>query len=240
MNDGQTLIKLDKISAAYGSQVVLHDISLDLSANQVLGIAGPNGGGKTTLVKIVLGLLKPLSGEIAFFRGGKACSHLSMGYLPQQNTFDHSFPVTVKEVVLSGVLGSRPFRRKYAAEEERRALELLEKMELSSYKDMLIGELSGGQRQRVLLARALMCQPEVLVLDEPNTFFDIKARSWMLNELKSLRTECAIIIVSHDLRDLFSISDKIAYVHHHLHLYDPSSVSISQLEEDILRSNCSN
>lgn len=240
MNDKQILIRLDNISAAYESQIVLHDISLELSANQVLGIAGPNGGGKTTLVKIVLGLLKPLTGEISFFRDGKACPNLSMGYLPQQNTFDHSFPITVKEVVLSGVLGSHPFRRKYAEEDERRASELLEKVGLSRCKEMLIGELSGGQRQRVLLARALMCQPEVLVLDEPNTFFDIKARSWMLNELKSLRAECAIIIVSHDLRDLFSISDKIAYVHHHLHLYDPSSVSISQLEEDILRSNCSN
>ena len=239
MDENNTIIKLSNVSAAYKTGMVLHDISLSLSANQILGIAGPNGGGKTTLIKIIMGLLKPVGGKIAFFRNGQAVPGLSMGYLPQQNTFDHDFPISVREVVLSGVLGAGKPGRHYTPEDESRASELLEKMELSNYRDTLIGNLSGGQRQRVLLARALICQPEVLVLDEPNTFFDIKARSWMMGELKRLRETCAIIIVSHDLRELFAISDRIAYVHHHLHLYNPSSLSIAQLEEDILRSNCS-
>ena len=87
-------------------------------------------------------------------------------------------------------------------------------------------------------ARALMCQPEVLILDEPNTFFDIKARTWMLNELKALQKECTIIMVSHDLRDLFSVTNHIAYIHRHLHIYDTAATSVGELENDIIQSNC--
>ncbi len=238
MENNKPLIQLENVCAAYDTHKVLHDISLQLFPHHFLGIAGPNGGGKTTLVKVILGLLKPISGKVSFYRDGKRCDHLLIGYLPQQTTFDHSFPITVKEVVLSGALSRRQFLYRYNDEERSYAQTLLEKVDLAQKANTLIGELSGGERQRALLARALMCQPEVLILDEPNTYFDIKAKTWMLNELKSLQQNCSIIMVSHDMRDLFTVSDHIAYIHRHLHLYETSSTSISQLEEDILQSNC--
>ena len=238
MANSTPLIKLEDVSAAYGNKTVLHDISLQLLPHHFLGIAGPNGGGKTTLIKLILGLLKPKTGKITYYRDGQACNNLLMGYLPQQTTFDHSFPITVKEVVMSGALNHRPQLHAYNKEEQDKALALLEKVELRHASDTLIGELSGGERQRALLARALMCQPEVLILDEPNTFFDLKARAWMLRELKALQEKCTIIMVSHDMRDLFSVTDHIAYTHRHLHLYETAKTSVSQLEEDILQSNC--
>jgi zinc transport system ATP-binding protein len=238
MENNSPIIQLENISAAYGSKTVLHDISLQLCQHHFLGIAGPNGGGKTTLLKLILGLMLPKTGTISFFRNGQVCDHLPMGYLPQQTTFDHSFPITVKDVVLSGALSRRHHLMAYNSTEQDYAHNLLEKVDLGNKSNCLIGQLSGGERQRALLARALMCQPEVLILDEPNTFFDIKARAWMLQELKEIQKKCAIIMVSHDLRDLFSVSDNIAYIHRHLHLYKRSDTSINQLEEDILHSNC--
>ncbi len=237
-NSNKPLISLEDVSAAYGAKTVLHDISLCILPHDFLGIAGPNGGGKTTLIKLILRLLKPKTGTIAYYRDGQPCDNLFMGYLPQQTTFDHNFPVTVKEVVLSGALNRRPQLHAYNEEEHDRALSLLEKMELGHASETPIGQLSGGERQRALLARALMCQPEVLILDEPNTFFDIKARTWMLNELKALQKECTIIMVSHDLRDLFSVTNHIAYIHRHLHIYDTAATSVGELENDIIQSNC--
>lgn len=238
MESKEVILRLEDVSAAYGTNTVLNDVSFELEANSFLGIAGPNGGGKTTLIKLILGLLKPVQGKISFFRNGEVCDGLHMGYLPQQTTFDHSFPITVMDVVLSGTLGHHPQLRNYNAEDKEKAVQLLGKVELGENVHTLIGELSGGQRQRALLARALMCEPEILVLDEPNTYFDIKARSWMLRELKELQSKCAVIMVSHDLRDLFEVTDKIAYIHHHIHLYQTSSISLLQLEEDILNRQC--
>ena len=237
-NSNQPLIVLEDVCASYGTKTVLHDIALQIFPHDFLGIAGPNGGGKTTLIKLILGLLKPKSGKIGYFRDGRPCDGLLMGYLPQQTTFDHSFPVTVKEVVLSGALNRRPHLYSYNKDEHDKAMLLLEKMGLEHASEVSVGNLSGGERQRALLARALMCRPEVLILDEPNTFFDIKARAWMLKELKALQEECTIIMVSHDLRDLFSVTNRIAYVHRHLHLYETATTSVGELEDDIIQSNC--
>ena len=245
-NSNKPLISLEDVSAAYGAKTVLHDISLCIHPHDFL--LADDGYGNPHLVRVTgpavpchIGsqrLLKPKTGTIAYYRDGQPCDNLFMGYLPQQTTFDHNFPVTVKEVVLSGALNRRPQLHAYNEEEHDRALSLLEKMELGHASETPIGQLSGGERQRALLARALMCQPEVLILDEPNTFFDIKARTWMLNELKALQKECTIIMVSHDLRDLFSVTNHIAYIHRHLHIYDTAATSVGELENDIIQSNC--
>lgn len=238
MGNDRLLIEVAHVSAMYENRLALHDVSLQLEKNSFLGIAGPNGGGKTTLLRLLLGLMKPSAGTISFYRNGQPCRHLSMGYLPQQTTSDNGFPLTVEEVVLSGALGYGGLRRSYTRQEREQAHAIMEEVGIDGLHRALVGELSGGQRQRALLARALMCRPEVLVLDEPNTFFDIKARSWMLEELRQLQQKCAVIMVSHDLRDLFAVTDQIAYIHRHLHLYRTAEVSLSQLEEDILNSHC--
>lgn len=193
------LIEIENLRAAYDGQTVLHDVNLRVYAGDFLALTGPNGGGKTTLVRCILGLLKPVEGTLVFHscrrsEGGK----LRIGYLPQYSRIDRKFPITVEEVVLSGLGGSRPLFARFTKADREQAKAVMTRMGLDGLGDRAIGTLSGGQLQRTLLGRAIIADPEVLILDEPDTYMDSSSEARLYELLEELHHTCAIILVSHD------------------------------------------
>ena len=165
---GTPLIEIKNLSAGYDSRTVLRNINLTVYDRDFLGIIGPNGGGKTTLIKCILGLLKPTGGEI-LYRGGRA---LKMGYLPQYNSIDRKFPITVEEVILSGLSSQKSLISRFTAAHREKAHQVIARMGLEGLEERAIGALSGGQLQRALLGRAIISDPQLVVLDEPSTYID--------------------------------------------------------------------
>ena len=224
------LINIDNIVAGYDNKIVLHDVSLDIWENDFLGIIGPNGGGKTTLLKIILGLLKPKSGSVRYFDGEKEVSSLKIGYLPQMNKIDKKFPISVRDVVLSGLMAEKPRFRDFTAEQKQRAEEIIAKMGLQELAKRAIGDLSGGQLQRVLLGRSMVSRPKVLILDEPNSYVDKRFESHFYNLLEEISKESSIILVSHDIGTVLSMVKNIACVNETLHYHSGADISAEWLE----------
>ena len=189
----EKLIDIDHVTAAYGNKTVLRDISLTIWKDDFLGIIGPNGGGKTTLLKVILGLLPPVSGVIRFYEDGRIVPSLRIGYLPQLNNIDKKFPISVREVVTSGLASEKPLFRSYSASQKQRVEEVLGKMGLEDLANRAIGELSGGQLQRVLLGRSIVSRPQVLILDEPNSYVDKRFESHFYKLLDEINKESAVI-----------------------------------------------
>ena len=228
------IIQIEHVSAEYDGKQVLKDINLTVYQDDYLGIIGPNGGGKTTLMRLILGLKKPNEGSIHFCSEGK---EISMGYLPQYNDLDKQFPISVYEVVLSGLSKSKSkslFAR-YTKEHHQQVEETLERMQISDLKDRHIGALSGGQLQRVLLARAIVSKPDVVILDEPNTYIDRRFQKQMYEMLEQINKECAIIIVSHDIAEVLNNVKHVACVNHNLHYHDTTDMPKEKLEEHFLK-----
>lgn len=225
------LIELTDVTAAYGHKIVLRDISLVIRKDDFLGIIGPNGGGKTTLLKVILGLLPPVSGTIRFYRDGKEVPSLKIGYLPQMNHIDKKFPISVREVVASGLSAEKPLFRAFTKAQEARIDEVIDKMGLENLDRRPIGELSGGQLQRVLLGRSIVSRPEVLILDEPNSYVDKRFESHFYPLLEEINRESAIILVSHDIGTVLSLVKNIACVNESLHYHPGTDVSEEWLDE---------
>ncbi|MBS2210589.1 metal ABC transporter ATP-binding protein [Carboxylicivirga mesophila] len=224
----EPLIQLDNIRAAYDKNVVLNQVNLTVHANDFIGIIGPNGGGKTTLLKIILNLIQPLSGRII------KSDSVNIGYLPQVNTIDKQFPVTIKDVILSGRFATDKWWKRANKEQLNRVDELLEFIGLDRSHNVPIGELSGGQMQRVFLCRALISKPNLLILDEPNTYVDKTFEANLYNLLGELNEQMAILLVSHDVGTISSMVKTIACVNGGLH-YHPSN----KITNEILQSyNC--
>lgn len=188
-------MKLDKVTAGYGEQVILTDVSFEVAAGDYISIIGENGSGKTTLMKTLLGILKPLSGEIIFTQGEKV-----VGYLPQHAEIQKDFPASVFEVVLTGCQRSRGRRPFYNAAEKAAARKNMERMGIADLSGKCFHELSGGQRQRVLLARALCATDKLLVLDEPVTGLDPENTENLYEMIRKLNDEgTTIIMITHDM-----------------------------------------
>ncbi|MDR3194882.1 MAG: ATP-binding cassette domain-containing protein [Tannerella sp.] len=205
-------IEMEHITASYQTKAVLRDVSLTLWENDFLGIVGPNGGGKTTLLKVVLGLLKPSKGHVRFYRDGRPAASLKIGYLPQINRIDKRFPVSVREVVASGLMGEKRPMQRYTAEDRRRTDEVIGQMGLETLARRAVGELSGGELQRVLLGRAIVAQPEVLALDEPDTYMDTQFEERLYTLLGDIGRRTAIMLVSHDRKAIQPLVKHLAYV----------------------------
>ena len=228
------LIEIEHLSAGYDQKQVLQDVNLTVYKDDYLGIIGPNGGGKTTLMRLILGLMKPTEGRIRYYKDGLEVKEIRMGYLPQYNSLDKQFPISVYEVVLSGLSKTKSLFSRYTKTQHQQVLDCLERMQLMEFKDRHIAALSGGQLQRVLLARAIVSKPDVVILDEPNTYIDRRFQKQMYEMLEQINKECAIIIVSHDIAEVLNNVKHIACVNHHLHYHDTADMPREKLEEHFL------
>jgi len=219
------LFELKSIKAGYENNLVLNDVNLTVKENDFIGVIGPNGGGKTTLLKIILGTLKSLSGSIITHK-----EDLQLGYLPQFNHIDKKFPISVREVVLSGLMSEKKLFSRYNSSDKKRAEVLLDQMGVLHLKNKNIGNLSGGQMQRVFLCRAIIADPDILILDEPDTYVDSQFEEELYGILDSLNNHMAIIIVSHDVGTICSHVKSIACVNGSLCYHDSNIISQEQLK----------
>ncbi len=204
-------IKCKELSLGYGSQEILSDLSFEVNAGDYLCIVGENGSGKTTLMKTLLGLQKPLSGDIEFSDGVSA---REIGYLPQQTDVQRDFPASVREIVLSGCLGHKGLSPFYSHADKALADSAMERMNITKLQKRCYRELSGGQQQRVLLARALCATRKVLLLDEPVAGLDPKVTADMYELIDDLNKNdgVTVIMISHD------VDKALQYASHILHI----------------------
>ncbi|RUS48043.1 metal ABC transporter ATP-binding protein [Cohnella sp. AR92] len=199
----QEIVTLDNVSYSYGSQQVLSGVDFVARERDFIGLIGSNGAGKTTLLRMIVGLIKPVSGEIRLF--GTPMSRFKdwqlIGYVPQRNHFNPLFPATVREVVLSGLYGRRKLFKRMTKEDHIRAEDALNTMKIRDLAEKRIGELSGGQQQRVFLARALINNPKLLILDEPMSGIDTETQNNFFNLLLHMhnRHNITFLMVSHDM-----------------------------------------
>lgn len=211
--DNDIIISMRDISKRWENKTVLEDINFDVRRGDFIAITGPNGGGKTTMLRILLRLLKPTSGTVTYLQGGEPVKHLPIGYLPQKNMIDSRFPINVREVIASGLLGDRM----EAAEKTARIDEVTELMGLTAHSDSSIGNLSGGQLQRALLGRAIISRPKVLVLDEPLSYVDKKFEHYIYDLVAELSKSTTLLLVSHEMSTIAGMATRHLIIDHTLH-----------------------
>ena len=227
------VIEIHNVSFAYTREPVLREVSLSVPAGEFLGIIGPNGGGKSTLVKLILGLLKPHGGSISVLGTAprEACSHI--GYAPQYPTFSRrDFPISVRDMVLLGRLnGGMQWGIAYTDEDRAVAEKVMAAVEITNIATRPIGSLSGGQLQRALIARALVCKPEILILDEPTANIDIRAEEDIFAMLKQHNGHMTVIVVSHDIAFISGYVDRVACLNQTLVCHATDEISGHTIEE---------
>lgn len=228
------IVELNSVFAGYNDEIILADISFDIFDDDFIGIIGPNGGGKTTLLNVILGLIKPIKGTVKFCDDLRVVKNNRIGYLPQQNKIDKQFPITVKDVVLSGLIYSSHILLRHSRLDKLKAEGTLSRIGIDNIKNTPIGELSGGQMQKVLLARAIVSSPRLLILDEPITFVDNQFEGELYEILNELNKEMAILMVTHDVGTISSYVKSIACVNRSLHYHKSNIIS----EEQLASYNC--
>jgi zinc transport system ATP-binding protein len=226
------LFEMHSLSASYGTCDVLKDVNFKVNENDFIGVIGPNGGGKTTLLKIILGLLKPTSGSIIF--NNELLNGNSIGYLPQISTGDINFPVTVTDIILSGLMISKGFISRMSSNDRKKAKIVIDELGLSDMAGSTLNELSGGQMQRVFLGRAIIGNPKLLLLDEPGNFVDTTFENDFYEKLRELNFRMAILMVSHDVGTISSHIKSFACVNRSLHYHPSHEIT----NEDLLAYGC--
>lgn len=224
--DSAAFVDVCNLSFSYGDDLVLENVCLTVEGSgKIIGIFGPNGGGKTTFLKCLLGLLKPFSGSVRLFGLEPKNARKYVGYIPQVSKFDFDFPINVLQVVLMGRLSSTGLFKRYSKKDYEIAEDCLKKVGIWDLRDRQIGQLSGGQRQRAFIARALATKPKLLLMDEPNTGLDAFMQADLYKLLKELKKEMAIILVSHDMGAIFHHVDDLACLRRTIHFHDPKTLS---------------
>ncbi|MDO4789753.1 MAG: ATP-binding cassette domain-containing protein [Porphyromonas sp.] len=213
------LVKAIDIVAGYDGEIILPGVSFEIASNDFIGIIGPNGGGKTTLIKVLLGMIKPFSGKVLYGEKESPFPPFEIGYLPQQNSIDKQFPISVYDVVSSGLVKNWNKGTKGISDVRNKVENMLERVHMSAYRDTHIGKLSGGQLQRILLARALVSSPSLLILDEPNTYVDKRFEGHLYSLLPEINKETAIMVISHDVGSVQKLVRTIFCVDRDLHIH---------------------
>lgn len=209
-----SIITLDHVWKRYDNKVILKDVNLDIQKGDFVAVTGPNGGGKTTLLRIILRLLNPTQGKVTYHSDNMEVKKLPIGYLPQKNLIDSRFPITVRETVASGLLAEKNMQRD---ECNKRIAETISLMGLDAHSDASIGDLSGGQLQRTLLGRALISNPEVLVLDEPLSYIDKAFEQHLYDIIADVARNTTIILVSHEMSTISGMANRHIIVDHSIH-----------------------
>lgn len=228
MND--PVVVVSGVSFAYSSHLVLEDVHLEVRRGDFLAVLGPNGGGKTTLLKLLLGILHPQKGRILVLGRPPGHAFRQVGYVPQHANIHEFFPITAMDVVRLGRLPHRSRLRGFAQSDEALVRQALERVGMWAHRGQRIGRLSGGQRQRILIARALVNAPEVLFLDEPTASVDRAFQTEFYDLLQELNTVMTIIVVSHDLSVLSSHAKSVACVNRTLFYHDAGELTQGMLE----------
>jgi len=223
------IVDLKNIFFYYGEMPVLEDISFSIKQNDFLAIIGPNGGGKTTLLKIILGLSKPDRGTVKVFGKNPEEGRKLAGYLPQNISFDLTFPINVFDVVIMGRY--KGLIKKYSEKDKKSALDALETVGMLEYRNRHISMLSAGQLQRVLIARAIAREPELLLLDEPMASVDPETQKSIYELFLELNKKMAIVFVTHDIGAISIYIDNVLCLNRKLFYHGPKEGSLGKLEE---------
>jgi zinc transport system ATP-binding protein len=219
-----SIIQVDNLSFSYPYTPVLKDVSLQVEKGEFIGIIGPNGGGKTTLLKLFLGLEKPTKGSIKVLDQDPHISCNRIGYVPQRHHLDPTFPINTLEVVLLGALSKLTFWGTFPKWVIEKAKKLLKDVGLENKTKVTFGSLSGGEAQKALIARALLSDPEILLLDEPTSCIDWHGEKRIFDLLFSLKNQMTILMVSHDLELVVQKADRVLSVHHMVQTCPPENV----------------
>lgn len=215
-NKPSPVISFRNVTFTYDKAPTIKHASFDVFPGEFIGIIGPNGGGKTTALKLILGFLKPQDGEVT--------STGTIGYVPQINAYDKHFPITVKEVILTGCLSKMSRWGKYPKEAEAKVEELLETFQLTSLADQAFGSLSGGQAQKTLIARSLISDPQILLLDEPTANIDAQTEKQIFEFLKKLKGKKTILVVTHNFEAIVQNVERVLCFQHNVSSMLPEEV----------------
>ncbi len=227
--DSKEVVKLENIWVSFNGLVALEEVNLSVRHRDFLGIIGPNGGGKTTLLRLILGLVNPSKGTVKVFGTAPEKARRHIGYVPQHSHFDFDFPASVWEVAIMGRYRHAGLFKRYGGRDKEIAEDALKNVGMSEFRDRQIGKLSKGQQQRVLLARALASQPRLLVLDEPTASVDTPMQTGFYELLGRLKQQMAIVLVSHDVSAVSVHVDKIACLNHRLYYHNSKEIRAEDL-----------
>jgi zinc transport system ATP-binding protein len=225
------LVEIINLYAGYNGEMILNDINLRIEEGDFIGLIGPNGGGKTTLLKVILGLLEPKRGEIRVMGQPPQRGRQQIGYVPQTTIYDSDFPIRVRDVVRMGRLGPNRLFKAYNDEDDAFVMERLDWVDMLNHKDEPLNELSGGQRQRVYIARALVNDPRLLLLDEPTVSVDIEARTRIYELLHKINQNgITILLVSHDMNVISSYVKTIGCLNRSLYYHNEKKITADMLQ----------
>jgi len=230
----EEVISLENVWAGYGNNNVIEDVNLSVKRNDFVAIIGPNGGGKTTLLKVILGLISPQRGQVKIMGLPPKEGRNFIGWVPQETVMDRIFPISVLEVVLMGRIHRKNMMLPYSKEDKKKALEALDMVKLSDVTSKPIGEISLGQRQRVYIARALAKEPQILLLDEPLASVDSSTSAAIYELLKELNKTITILMVTHDIGAISSYVKSVGCLNRKLYYYEEKTITQEMIDASYL------